>query len=122
MRFLALALLVACGSPAYQTLKLTNRTPRGIEAVYVYPAGATSQGSSRGRLAPGATLDLKVREGNVEVRAVAAMEKIDSGMRERKEASQTVELRGPTELIFHDSTQTILDRPGTIGVAFRVVP
>jgi hypothetical protein len=113
---------VACSSASYQTVKMTNRSPRAIEAIYVYPAGATSQGASRGTLAPGATIDVKVKEGNVEVLAISAMEKLDSGLREKKQASQTLELRAPTELIFHDSTQPIVDRPGTIGVAFRVMP
>ncbi len=122
MRFLALALLVACSPASYQTVKMTNRSPRAIEAIYVYPVGATNQGSSRGTLAPGAALDVKVKEGNVEVRAVSAEETLESGQRENKQATQTLELRAPTELIFHDSTQAITQRPGTVGVAFRVMP
>ena len=122
MRILALAVLAACSSASYQTVTMVNRSPRAIESIYVYPAGATNQGASRGSLAPGATLGVKVKEGNVEVRAVSATETLDSGLRETKQATQTLELRAPTELIFHDSTQPIVDRPGTVGVVFRVMP
>lgn len=122
LRLLALSVLVACSSAAYQPVKLVNRTPRAIESIYVYPVGSANQGASRGALAPGASLDVKVKEGNVEVRAVAAEEQLDGGVRERKEATQVLELKAPTELVFHDSTQAIAERPGTIGVVFRVMP
>jgi hypothetical protein len=122
MRFLALALLVACSSTSYQTVTMTNRSPRAIESIYVYRAGAANHGASRGSLAPGATLGVRVQEGNIEVLAIGATEQLESGLREKKQASQVLELRAPTELIFHDATQPIVDRPGTIGVAFRVTP
>ena len=122
MRFLILGLLVACSSASYQTVKMTNRSPRAIESIYVYSVGASNHGASRGTLAPGAAIDVKVKEGNVEVLAVSAEEQREDGQREKKQASQVLELRSPTELIFHDSTQAITERPGTIGVAFRVMP
>jgi hypothetical protein len=121
VRFLVLGLLVACSSPSH-TVKMTNRTPRVIESIYVYSAGATNHGASRGKLAPGAALETKVKEGNVEVLAVAAEETLANGQRERKQATQVLELRAPTELIFHDSTQPITTNARSIGVVFRIVP
>ncbi len=115
-----LAVLVAC-SPSYQTIHLVNRTPRAIEAVYIYPTGAANHGTSRGALAPNAAIDVKVKQGNVDVLAIGAKEKIDAVQSERKEATQTLELRGPLELVFHDSNQRIVEKPGTIGVVFRVI-
>lgn len=122
MRCLILCLLVACSSAASHSVKLTNRTPRAIEAIYVYPAGSSNHGSSKGALAPGAAMSVSIKEGNVDVLAVAAEEQLANGQRERKQATQTLELRGPLELIFHDSTTTIVEQAGTIGVVFRVVP
>ena len=122
LRVLVLGLLVACSSASYQTVKMVNRTPRAIESIYVYPVGAANHGASRGNLAPGATVDVRVQEGNVEVLAVAAEEHLEGGQRERKQATQILELRTPVELVSHDSNQNILERPGTIGVVFRVLP
>jgi hypothetical protein len=122
MRFLVIGLLVACSSASYQTVTMTNRSPRAIESIYVYSVGASNHGASRGKLPPGGAIDVKVKEGNVEVLAVAAEEKLEDGKRERKQASQVLELRSPTQLIFHDSTQAIAEQPGTIGVVFRVMP
>ena len=96
-----LHLLVGC-SASYQTITLRNRSPRAIEALYVYPVGAADHGASRGALARDATLALKVKTGNVEVLAVGAKERVDDGQSETKTASQVVELRGPVELVFHD--------------------
>ena len=120
MRSLVLVLLVACSSTKAHTIKMTNRTPRMIEQIFVYPVGAKSPGASRGKLAPNATTAIDVKEGNVEVRAVAAEEQLENNQRERKEATQILELRSPTELVFHDSTQSA--PPGSIGVVFRVMP
>jgi len=122
MRCLVLCLLVACSSAASHSVKLTNRTPRAIEAIYVYPAGSSNHGASKGKLAPNAAMSIKIKEGNVDVLAVAAEEQLENGQRERKQATQTLELRSALELIFHDSTTTILEQPGTIGVVFRVMP
>ena len=121
MRCLVLCFLFACSSASHQ-VKLVNRSPRAITAIYVYPVGASNHGASRGSLATGATLDLNVKEGNVEVLAVGAEEQLENNQRETKQASQVLELRSPTELIFHDSTTPIVERPGTIGVVFRVMP
>ena len=120
MRSLILVLLVACSSTKAHTIKMTNRTPRMIEQIFVYPVGAKNPGASRGKLAPNATTAIDVKEGNVEVRAVAAEEQLENNQRERKEATQILELRSPTELVFHDSTQSA--PPGSIGVVFRVMP
>lgn len=122
LRALVLVLCVACSSARYQTVKLTNQTPRAIESIFVFPAGATNHGASRGKLAPGAALDVQIKEGNVEVLAVSAEEQLENGQRERKQATQTLELRGPLSLVFRDSTQTTAERPGTVHVVFRVAP
>ena len=121
MRYLVLLFLVACYPPKFQTITMVNRTPRVIESVYVYPVGAQSQGASRGRIAPNGSLEVKTKEGNVEVRAVAAEERVGN-QRERKEATQILELKQHADIVFHDSTQTVAEKPGTIGVVFRILP
>lgn len=121
MRALVLLLLVAC-SAATHPVKIVNVTPRAIAAVYVYPVGAASQGASRGTLAPSSTMEINVREGNVEVRAVAAVEALDNGQRETKEATQVLEVKAPTEVVFHDSTQPVVEQPGKVYAVFRVLP
>ena len=75
----------------------------------VHPVGA-SQGASRGALAPNASMQLKVKEGNVEVIAIGAKERVNDKESEVKSASQVVELKAPVELVFHDSTQSIVER------------
>jgi hypothetical protein len=122
MRFLVLLFLVACGGASYQTIKMTNRSPHAIASIYIYPAGSQNHGSSRGALAPNASIEVKVKSGNVDVLAVTVKEEIADGKRESKEAQQTLELREPIELIFHDSTQAITTTANTIGVMFRVIP
>ena len=121
VRYLVLLVLVACYPPKFQTITMMNRTPRAIEAVYVYPVGAQSQGASRGRIAPNGTLEVKTKQGNVEVRAVSAEEKVGN-QRERKEATQVLELQTHADIVFHDSTQNVAEKPGAIGVVFRILP
>ena len=120
---LALTLaLVACGSHPVHTVSLVNRTDRVIEEVYIFPTGAADHGASRARLAPNASTDVSVRAGNIDVLAISAKIQIDDHTRERRTATQSLELRGPMQLVFHDSNQTPagLDRPNTLGVMFRV--
>ena len=120
-RLLLVLGLAACGSASYHTVTLVNRTPRAIEEVYIFPAGGADHGPSRARLLPDATAAVKVKAGNVDVLAVSAKERIDDTQTETKTATQTLELRGPLELVFHDSNQhpPELARKGTVGVAFR---
>lgn len=116
--------LGAACAPQLATLSLVNRTPRTITELYVFPAGAADHGASRGALAPNASKDLRIARGNVEVLAISERIRVDATSTETRSASQTVELRGPIQLVFHDSTEPPpgLDRPGTIGVAFRAPP
>lgn len=123
VRLLALGVLaVGCGGGARAyTVTLVNRSPRAIAEVFVYPMGAADHGSSRARLAPNASAAISVKGGNVDVLAVGAKERIDATQTETKTATQTLELRGPRTLVFHDSNQqpAELRRPETIGVTFR---
>jgi hypothetical protein len=113
--------LAAC-SATYHPIKLVNRTDRAIEAIYIFPTGAADHGASRGALAPDAATTVRVKAGNVDVLAVSAKVKIDDRVDETRTATQTIELVRPLELVFHDSSKVPpgIDRPGTIGVAFRV--
>src|SRR5689334_11556040 len=125
LRLLAIACtLAACGSTAHHTLTLVNRTERAIEQVYIFPTGSADHGASRATLAPNATAKVDVSAGNVDVLAVSAKVQVDEHTRERRTATQTLEVRGPLEVVFHDSNQTPpgLGRAGTIGVVFRVEP
>jgi hypothetical protein len=124
LRIVVCLVAVAACSSTYHTVKLVNRTDRAIEAIYIYPTGSQDQGASRGSLAPNATTSVNVKAGNVDVHAVSAKIRIDDRVNETRTATQTLELKKPLELVFHDSTQTPpgLDRPGTIGVTFRVPP
>lgn len=121
MRWLALLLVVGCSSTTHP-IRIVNVTPRTIAAIYVYPLGAKDQGKSRGALAPNATLDVKMAEGNVEVRAVAIEETLENGQRENKEATQVLELVAPAEVVFTDSTQKVVEQPGKVYATFRVIP
>ncbi len=115
--------LAGCGA-SYQQVQLVNKTTRPITEVYIFPTGAAQHGSSRGALAPEATLTIKVKSGNVDVLAISAKVRVDATQTETRTATQTLELKKPVSLVFHDSTQTPpgLDRPGTIGVVFQVTP
>jgi hypothetical protein len=122
LRFAIIVLLAACGAPL-QTVKITNRTGRPIDALYVYAAGATDHGPSRGQLAPAATTQVQMRAGAVEVLALSAKLKVDEHTRDQPSASQSFELHGPVEVVFYDAGDTPagLDRPGVFGIAF-VIP
>lgn len=113
--------LGACGANL-QTIHIVNASPRPIEQLYVYPTGA-ARGASRGVLAPSESTDVKVEAGHVSVTAVSAKLKVDEHTRDQPSATQELELKSPTEVVFHDDGQTVpgLDRPGTIDVVF-VIP
>jgi hypothetical protein len=119
--FLVAIVTSACG-PTYQTVSLINRTDRAIEQIYIYPAGSANKGSSRATLAPNAKTQVSVAQGNVEVYAVSAKVRVDETTSDTRTASQMLELKGPLELVFHDSTQTPagIDKPGTRAIVFRV--
>lgn len=119
--FLVALATAACG-PTYQTVQLINRTDRAIEQVYIYPAGSTDKGTSRATLAPNASAQVQVAQGNVEVYAVSAKVRVDETTSDTRTASQMLELKGPLEVVFHDSTQTPsgINKPGTRAVVFRV--
>ena len=110
----------ACGAPALQTVRIENHTTRAIEELYVYPAGAANPGKSRGTLAPGATTQVAVKPGDIEVRARSAKIQIDQTTRDVPEASQELEIHGPAEVVLYDadSPPPGLNRPGVFGIAF----
>ncbi len=120
---LVLCVVAACGA-SYQQVQLVNRTSRPIASVFIFPTGSANHGASRGTLAPDATLSVKVRSGNVDVLAVSAKIKVNEQQSETRTATQTLELKKPVSLVFHDSNHTPpgLDEPGTIGVVFQVTP
>lgn len=124
LRVLACIALAACGSRPVHTVSLVNRTDRVIEEVYIFPAGSAQHGANRGALAPNASADVRVTAGNVDVLAISAKVQIDDHTRERRTATQTIDLHGPLLLVFHDSNHTPagVDRPNTIGVVFRAGP
>lgn len=115
--------LAACGG-SYQQVQLVNKTSRPIAEVFIFPTGSANHGASRGMLAPDATLSVKVKSGNVDVLAVSAKVRVNAQQSETRTATQTLELKKPVSLVFHDSDQTPsgLDQPGTIGVVFQVLP
>ena len=114
----------ACGGPALHQVQLVNKTPRTIAEIYIFPTGATDHGASRGSLAPNASSTVKVRAGNVDVLGVSEKIRVGDTHNETRTATQTLELKGPLELVFHDSDQTPPDvqREKTIGVVFRTPP
>ncbi|MDQ3368317.1 MAG: hypothetical protein M3680_23065 [Myxococcota bacterium] len=116
-----LLVLGACGR-TYHTVQLVNATDRRIGEVYIYRAGAAQRGASRAALAPGGTTVVKVPEGNVDVLAISDPVRIDEHSRETRTASQTLELKGPLEIVFHDSNQqpAALATPTARGITFRV--
>jgi len=116
--------LAACGAPALHQVQLVNKTPRTIAEIYIFPTGSTNHGASRGSLAPNASSTVKVRAGNVDVLAVSEKIRVDDTQTETRTATQTIELKGPLELVFHDSDQTPpgLERRGTLGLTFRTPP
>ena len=118
---LALIAVAACGGPALHQVQLVNKTPRTIAEIYVFPTGAANHGASRGSLAPNASSTVKIRAGNVDVLAISEKVRVDDTQTETRTATQTLELTGPLELVFHDSDQAPpgVERAGTIGVVFR---
>jgi hypothetical protein len=94
MADLMIAFALAACSPTYHTIKLVNRTDRPIEKIYIFPTGATDHGTSRGSLAPDASVEVKVAAGNVDVLAVSAKVRVNTKESETRTASQTVELEG----------------------------
>lgn len=121
---LVVALVTSACAAKLHSVQLVNRTNRVIEEIYIFPAGSAKQGASRGSLKPAASTTVKVKEGNVEVLAVSSKVRLDQQTTERRTASQTLELRGPLELVFHDSNQVPpgLDRKGVVGLTFRIDP
>jgi hypothetical protein len=117
-----LPLLVACGGAQLQTVSLVNQTERTIKELYVFPAGSKDKGPSRGTLAPAAGTKVQIKTGNVEVYAVSETVKLDDHHRDTPTASQSLELRGPLEVIFYDSNSKPagVDKPNVIGVSFIV--
>ena len=102
MRFLLIAIAAcACGGGHLQTIRIVNRTDRPIEELYVYPMNA-DHGASRGSLAPNASKQVEMPEGGVSVTGVSAHLQVDDLTRDRPSASVTIELRSPTEVVFHD--------------------
>ncbi len=104
-----------------QTLELVNKTPRQIEAVYVYPHGG-DRGASRGSLAPEARTTVQVKAGPIDVYAVGAKYQLDEHTRDRPEASEELEVRGPARVIFYDadSKPAEVARPDVFGVEFSL--
>lgn len=119
--FVILACVSACAAKL-QTVSLVNKTARPIEAIYIYPIGATDHGASRGSLAPDASTQVSIKAGNVEVMALSAKVKIDEHTRDQPTATHGLELTGPLQVIFYDVTSKPpgLDRPGVIGVSFTL--
>lgn len=118
---ISLALITACGGARLQTISIRNATSRPIEELYVYPTGG-ARGTSRGALAPSATTEVKVKSGHVSVTAVSAKLEVDEHTRDQPTASQELELKSPTEVVFYDDGHAPpgIDRKGTIGVAFQI--
>ncbi len=125
IRFLLLAVTVAaCGGAPLHRVQLVNKSPRTIAEIYIFPTGAANHGASRGSLAPNASTSVQIKAGNVDVLAVSEKIRVDDTQTETRTATQTLELKGPLELVFHDSDAPPpgLDRPGTLGLTFRTPP
>ncbi len=116
--------LVGCGGAAMQTVRLVNRTDRTIEAVYIYPTAAADHGASRAKLAPNAETKVPVPAGNVDVLGVMEKVRVDATQSETRRATETIELRGPAVVVFHeaDAHPAELNLPGAFGVTFRQTP
>ncbi|MGE0871124.1 MAG: hypothetical protein AB7P03_21345 [Kofleriaceae bacterium] len=119
----ALAALVACAGPRVQTVQFVNKTPRTIEQFFVFPPGA-ARGASRGKLAPNGQTTLKLKDGVHEIYAVSARIVHDDNTRETPEASMTIELRGPLDIVFYDSNAVPsgIDGPNTRAIKFVMRP
>lgn len=117
----SLALVAACGGASYQTISIKNASSRPIEELYVYPTGG-QRGTSRGQLAPNATTAVKIKGGHVSVTAVSSKIQVDEHTRDKPTASQELELKAPTQVVFYDdgSAPPGLEAKGVIGVAFQM--
>jgi hypothetical protein len=65
---------------------------------------------------------VKIKAGHVSVTAVSAKLKVDEHTRDQPSASQELELKSPTEVVFYDDGNAPpgIERPGVIGVAFQI--
>lgn len=128
MRLAALLLLVVgcAGRAPLQSIKITNRTERAVEAIYVYPLGSADRGASRGALAPSASTTVQVPAGHLEITAVSAQVQIDEHTRERRTGSSALEItpkRAPDVVVYDAAQQPAeLARPGVVGVELRPGP
>lgn len=118
---ISLALITACGGASLQTVSIRNATSRPIEELYVYPTGG-ARGTSRGALAPSESTQVKIKAGHVSVMAVSAKLKVDEHTRDQPSASQELELKSPTEVVFYDDGNAPpgIEQKGVIGVAFQI--
>jgi hypothetical protein len=122
LRFLLIAVaLVACGGPAMHNVQLVNKSPRTIAEVYVFAPGSQNHGASRGSLAAGASMNLRLKGGNHEILAVSEKIYLDDKVRDVYQASSTIQLVRPLLLIVHDDGQSPPDlkNKDAIGVTFR---
>jgi hypothetical protein len=120
---LSLVVLAACGGAPMQTVQIKNASPRPITELYVYPAGSADHGASRGTVAPNASTEVKVKQGNIEVLAVSSKLQVDEHTRDQPSASGTLELKGPAQVIFYDegAPPPGVNNPGVFGFSF-VIP
>lgn len=105
------------------SVMLVNKTPRTIESIFIFPPGK-DHGASKAKLAPNASTTLQLPAGNHEIYAVSEKIVHDDNTRETPEASLTIELRNPLELVFYDSNAVPggLDKPNTRGITFMIRP
>jgi hypothetical protein len=125
MRLALLCLFViGCGGGggAFHNLTIVNQTARKIDELYVH-APNTDKGASRGALATGASISVKVKEGGVEVLAISELIHVDQKVRDKPTASQVIEVTSPSSVVFYDLGKEPpgLDRPGIFGIAFRLL-
>lgn len=116
-----LAGVAACGSAPTYRVNIVNATARPIERVYVYPMGSAEHGPSRGGIAPGAAMAVQLQAGRHDVLVESQEVRVSDTERERRQATSTLELRKPVEVIFYDSNQPAPARQdGQVLVPFRV--
>jgi hypothetical protein len=118
---LAIAASAACGGGAMHNVQLVNKSPRTIAEVYVFAPGSPNHGASRGSLAAGATMNLQLKQGNHEIMAVSEKVYLNDKVRDVYQASSTIQLVRPIQLIVHDDggpAPDIKDKD-KIGVTFR---
>ena len=104
-----------------QTIQMTNKTPRTIEQIFIFPPGK-DHGASRGKLAPNESRTMQLPAGNHEIYAVSEKIFHEDKTRTTPEASLTIELKSALDLIFYDSTN---EPPGVQaanvrGIVFRM--